>query len=91
MVIKTALATMSLLALSDLPSLAQARNWLAPVPDTKTTISADALTFSDPTINFGSHARVRVYRPDGVYDIDNSAITMPPAVDVDTKAEPTPR
>lgn len=73
MVIKTALVTAGLLVMSNLPSLGQVRNWLA-VPEVKGTIAADVLTFSDTSINFGPRARVRVLRPDGVYEIDNSSV-----------------
>lgn len=67
----TALAALCLLAVSSIASGAQTRNWLAPIPDTRETITADALTLHDNSINYGPRARVRLYRPDGVYEIDN--------------------
>jgi hypothetical protein len=42
------------------------RNWL-----THETAPSDASMLKDSSINFGSRARVRIYRPDGVYDIRN--------------------
>jgi len=75
MIIKTASAMAILLAMSDLPTAAQVRNWLAPLPsmpEAGGTTTADVLTFMDTSINFGPRARVRVYRPEGVYEIDNS-------------------
>lgn len=73
MVIKTALVTAGLLFMSNLPSLGQVRNWLA-VPEVKGTISTtDVLKFTDTSINFGPRAQVRVYRPEGVYEVDTSS------------------
>jgi hypothetical protein len=77
MVIKTALAAVGLLAMSNFPSSGQVRSWL-PLPDTKGTLAADVLTFTDTSINFGSRATVRIYRPDGVYEIDNSQAAEEP-------------
>ncbi len=72
MVIKTALVTAGLLFMSNLPSLGQVRNWLA-VPEVKGTVSTtDVLKFTDTSINFGPRAQVRVYRPEGVYEVDTS-------------------
>lgn len=78
--IKTGLATASLLAMSNLPSSAQIRNWL-PLPDAKLPVAADVLTFTDPSMNYGPRARVRIYRPDGVYDIDNTPLQAPAAAE----------
>ena len=78
MVIKTALAAVGILAVSNFPSLGQVRNWLA-LPDAKSTIASDVLTFTDTSVNYGSRATVRIYRPDGVYQIDNSSAAPEPA------------
>ncbi len=72
MVIKTALVTVGLLAMSNLPSWGQVRNWLA-VPETKSTIASDVPKFVDTSVNYGPRAMVRIYRPEGVYEIDNSS------------------
>ncbi len=80
MVIKTALVTAGLLVMSNLPSFGQVRNWLS-VPEVKAPIAADVLKFSDTSINFGPRASVRIYRPDGVYEIDNSRVVEPDAAE----------
>lgn len=91
--IKTGLATVSLLVLSTLPAFAQLRDWLAPLPATPLPGTADVLTFSDSTINYGSRAKVRIYRPEGVYDIDNSGLATPAATEAgaDSKDQPGKR
>lgn len=66
--IKTGLVAASLLAMSNLPSLAR-RDWLAPVPGAEPPAAAAILKFSDTSIDYGSRARVRIYRPDGIYDL----------------------
>ncbi|MFA5900016.1 MAG: hypothetical protein WC829_13000 [Hyphomicrobium sp.] len=53
---------------------AWARNWLAPVPEARASISDSVLTPTGTAINFGPRARVRVYRPDGIYEMDGSPI-----------------
>ena len=78
MVIKTALVTAGLLVMSNLPSSGQVRNWLA-VPEVKGTIATDVLKFTDTSINFGPRAQVKVYRPDGVYELDTSGNREPEA------------
>lgn len=75
--IKMGLATVSLLAMSSLPSLAQ-RDWIAP-PDTQPPAAAPALKFSDTTIDYGSRARVRLYRPDGIYELRNGQYELSPS------------
>ena len=90
MVIKTALATAGVLVLSNLPSWGQVRDWLAPLPDIRGSIAADVLTFRDTSINYGPRARVRVLRPEGVYEIDNTPTTEP-ASEAEPKAEPQAR
>jgi hypothetical protein len=76
--------------MSNLPSYAQLRNWLAPLPDAKLPVAADVLTFSDTSINYGSRARVRIYRPEGVYEIDNSQAGTAPATEGNRDSESTP-
>ena len=88
MVIKTALATAGLLALSNLPSWGQVRDWLAPLPDIRGSIAADVLTFRDTSVNYGPRARVRVLRPEGVYEIDNSP---EPSSEAEQKTDPKER
>jgi hypothetical protein len=50
---------------------ALARNWLTNEPDVPPAISEDRAVLKDSAFNYGSRARVRIYRPDGVYDIRN--------------------
>ena len=50
---------------------ALARNWLTSEPDVPPAISEDRSVLKDSAFNYGSRARVRIYRPDGVYDIRN--------------------
>jgi len=89
--IKTGLASIGVLALSNLPTSAQLRNWLAPLPDAKVPAMTDVLKFSDTSINYGSRARVRIYRPDGVYEIDNSELGASPTTEVDRESKPDQR
>jgi hypothetical protein len=75
--IKTGLATVGLLVVSSLPTFAELRNWLVPLPDTQLPAATSVLKFTDTSINYGSRARVRIFRPDGVYDIDNTGQAVP--------------
>jgi hypothetical protein len=84
--IKTGLATVSLLAMSNLPSLAE-RDWLAPLPGAQQATAADGMKFRDTSIDYGSRARVRIYRPDGVYDLRNGNYELSPPGSVDADAE----
>jgi hypothetical protein len=76
--IKTGLAAAGLLVMGGHPTFAELRNWLAPVPDTLPA-ATDVLKFSDTSINYGPRARVRIYRPDGIYDVDSSGHAVPAA------------
>jgi hypothetical protein len=67
---------------------ALARNWLTNEPDVPPAISEDGAVLKDSAFNYGSRARVRIYRPDGVYDIRNGRYERVPwghgDVDTDT-------
>ena len=76
--IKTGLATVSLLVMSSLPSFAELRDWLAPPPEALPGIR-DVLKYSDTSINFGSRAGVRVYRPEGIYELRNGRYELSPS------------
>lgn len=68
--IKTGLATVGLLVMGSHPTFAELRNWLAPLPDTRLPGTSNLLNLSD-SIDYGSRAQVRVYRPDGIYELRN--------------------
>jgi hypothetical protein len=69
----TTFATLVVLALSGLAASAQTRVWVGPLPEKKETASAgEVLKFEDTSINYGPRVRVRVLRPEGVYEIDNT-------------------
>ena len=68
----TTFATVVVLAMSGLAVGAETRDWLGPAPEKKDTVTADVLKFEDTSINFGPRARVRILRPEGAYEIDNS-------------------
>jgi hypothetical protein len=70
MVIHTAAALASVVAIGVLTDVVEARNWLAPVPDAQRPIGGDAVTFRDTSVLYGSRARVRIYRPDRVYELN---------------------
>ncbi len=72
---RTTFAAVVALALSGLAASAQTRDWLGPVTDKKPTVTADVLKFEDTSINYGPRARVRILRPEGEYEIDNSGAT----------------
>lgn len=76
--IKTGLATVSLLAMSNLPSLAE-RDWLAPLPGAQQATAADVLKYPDTSVDYGSRARVRLYRPEGIYDLRNGLYEFHPS------------
>ena len=76
--IKTGLATVSLLATSNFPSLAE-RDWLAPPPAAEQQTAADLLKVPDTSIDYGSRARVRVFRPEGIYDLRNGRYELSPS------------
>ena len=76
--IKTGLATVSLLAMSNLPSLAE-RDWLAPLPGAQQATAVDVLKYPDTSIDYGSRARVRLYRPEGIYDLRNGQYEFRPS------------
>jgi hypothetical protein len=82
MVIHAAAALASVAAIVVLTDVVEARNWLAPVPDTQRPIGGDAVTFRDTSVVYGSRARVRIYRPDGVYDL-NSDFTSDRVIEPD--------
>ena len=48
-------------------------------------ISEDRSALKDSAFNYGSRARVRIYRPDGVYDIRNGNYERVPWGDGDTE------
>jgi acetyl esterase/lipase len=50
---------------------ALARNWLTNQPEATAAPLSDQSTPTDITINYGARARVRLYRPDGEYEIHN--------------------
>jgi hypothetical protein len=68
---------------------AQARNWLTNEPDATSPPFSDTSTPTDFTINFGTRARVRLYRPDGEYEIRNGRYERAPSSqgDVDTETK----
>lgn len=70
---RTTFAAVVALALSGLAASAQTRDWVGPVTDKKPTVTADVLKFVDTSVNYGPRARVRVLRPEGEYEIDNSS------------------
>jgi hypothetical protein len=66
---------------------ALARNGLTNEPDVAPAITADTAVLKDPAFNYGSRARVRLYRPDGVYDLRNGSYELSPSGFVDADAE----
>jgi hypothetical protein len=88
MVIHTAVALVSVVAIGVLTDVVEARNWLAPVPETQRPIGGDAVTFRDTSVVYGSRARVRIYRPDGVFDLNSDftsdRVMEPGDADTDT-------
>ena len=85
----TIFAVATLLALGCFGTAALARNWLTNEPDATSVPPSDASTLRDSSINYGTRARVRIYRPDGEYEIRNGNYERSPSgqddIDADTK------
>ena len=67
----TVSSIVTVLALGASATTALARSWLTNEPDVMPGAASDTPTLRDSSINYGSRARVRIYRPDGVYDLRN--------------------
>jgi hypothetical protein len=76
---KTIFTAATVLALGASATTALARNWLSNEPDTTVT-AAGASKLTNSWINYGPRARVRVYRPDGVYDVRKDDYELSPAI-----------
>jgi hypothetical protein len=65
-----------------------ARNWLTNEPDAAAAPFSQS-TPTDVTINYGPRARVRLYRPDGEYEIRDGKYVRAPSGqgDVDTQTK----
>ncbi|MFN3624700.1 MAG: hypothetical protein ACK4TP_11640 [Hyphomicrobium sp.] len=105
MVIKTALVTAGLLVTSTNIHLAiatfvalgasatagVARNSSAIEPGVAPAISAGTLKLKDSSIDYGSRVRVRIYRPDGIYELRNGNYELSPSgfgeADTETQGE----
>jgi hypothetical protein len=74
---KTIFAAATVLALGASATTALARNWLTNEPDTRSVTAAGASKLTNFWIDYGPRARVRVYRPDGVYDIRKDDYELP--------------
>ena len=74
---KTIFAAATVLALGASATTALARNWLTNEPDTTSVTAAGASKLTNFWIDYGPRARVRVYRPDGVYDIRKDDYELP--------------
>ena len=59
---------------------AHARNWLSNEPDLNSVTAAGASKLTNFWINYGPRARVRVYRPEGVYDVRKDDYELSPAM-----------
>ena len=66
---------------------AQARNWLTNEPDAIPPPFSDTSRPTDLTINYGTRARVRLYRPDGEYEIRNGKYERAPSGQGNADAE----
>ena len=78
---KTIFAAATVLALGASATTALARSWLTNEPDMTSVTAAGASKPTDFWIDYGSRARVRVYRPDGVYDIREDGYEFPATLD----------
>ena len=77
-------------ALGCFGTAAAARNWLTNEPDAPSVPFSDLATPPDITVNFGARARVRLYRPDGEYEIHNGKYERAPSVQGDADADARP-
>jgi hypothetical protein len=64
-----------------------ARNWLTNEPDAISPPFSDTSKPTDLTINYGPRARVRIYRPDGEYELRDGKYVRAPAVQGDVDAQ----
>lgn len=58
---------------------ALARNWLASEPDTAPVIGSGTSALKDSSIDYGSRVQVRIYRPDGIYEIRDGLYHLSPS------------
>ena len=63
-----------------------ARNWLTNEPDAAAAPFSQS-TPTDVTINYGPRARVRLYRPDGEYEIRDGKYVRAPSGQGDVDAQ----
>jgi len=68
---RTIFAVATLLAVGSFGTAAFGRNWLTNEPDATAGPASEAPALEDSSINYGTRARVRIYRPDGEFDIRN--------------------
>ena len=74
---KTIFIAATVLALGASATTALARNWLTNEPDSTSVTAAGASKLTNFWIDYGPRARVRVYRPEGVYDIRKDDYVLP--------------
>jgi len=86
---KTISAVATVLALGCSGTAAFARNWLTNEPEATFVPAPDASTPRDASINYGPRARMRIYRPDGEFEIRNGNYERSPQGqgDLDTETK----
>ncbi|MFA6139932.1 MAG: hypothetical protein WC684_04345 [Hyphomicrobium sp.] len=83
----TVSSIVTVLALGTTATTTLERNWLANEPDVTPGTPSDSSMLNDSSINYGSRARVRIYRPDGVFDIRNGYYERVPWGDGDVDTD----
>jgi len=67
---------------------AAARNWLEPLPANRDAITAGALALRDVPIRFGQRVRVRIFAPEGVYELDDADFNVQRAFEIERDEAP---
>ena len=83
----TVSSIVTVLALGASATTALERNWLTNEPDVTSGTPSDPSMLKEFSINYGSRARVRIYRPDGVFDIRNGYYERVPWGDGDVDTD----
>ncbi len=76
---KTIFAAATVVALGASATTAVARNWVASDPNAAPVLDSGTSMLKDSSIDYGKRAQVRIYRPDGIYEIRDGFYHLSPS------------